>query len=133
MVEHCDFVSQSQLATETGAVRPDMLDPFARRPRLLVVDVKTPLDAYLEATEATSDAARRSALRRHALIVAGRIRELANKAYWSQFEKIARVRDPVHSGRSIPERGADRAPGPSRRGAAAERDHSRRRRAWLRC
>ncbi len=52
----------------------------------LVVDVKTPLDAYLEATEATSDAARRTALERHATIVAGRIRELASKAYWSQFE-----------------------------------------------
>ena len=86
MVEHCDFVSQSQLATETGAVRPDMLIHLPEG-RLLVVDVKTPLDAYLEATEATSDAARRSALERHALIVAGRIRELANKAYWSQFAR----------------------------------------------
>ncbi len=86
MVEHCDFVTQSHQATENGAIRPDMVIrlPDARD---LVVDVKTPLDAYLEATEAATDADRRIALERHATIVAGRIRELASKAYWSQFER----------------------------------------------
>jgi DNA recombination protein RmuC len=55
--------------------------------RELVVDVKTPLDAYLEATEAPGDAERRTALDRHAAIVAGRVRELASKQYWSGFER----------------------------------------------
>ncbi len=86
MVEHCDFVTQSHLATESGAIRPDMVVHLPEG-RDLVVDVKTPLDAYLEATEAVTDAARRAALERHASIVAGRIRELAGKAYWSQFER----------------------------------------------
>jgi DNA recombination protein RmuC len=86
MVEHCDFVSQNHQATENGAVRPDMVIRLPEA-RDLVVDVKTPLDAYLEATEASTDAQRRAALERHAGIVAGRIRELANKAYWSQFER----------------------------------------------
>jgi DNA recombination protein RmuC len=86
MVEHCDFVSQSHRPTDSGAVRPDMIIHLPEQ-RDLVVDVKTPLDAYLEATEAASDAARRAALERHAAIVAGRIRELAGKAYWSQFER----------------------------------------------
>jgi DNA recombination protein RmuC len=54
--------------------------------RQLVVDVKTPLDAYLEAVDAPSDAVRRAALARHASIVAGRVREVAAKAYWTQFE-----------------------------------------------
>ena len=85
MVEHCDFVTQSHTLTPTGAIRPDMLIRLPEG-RELVVDVKTPLDAYLEATEAPSDAARRTALARHASIVAGRIRELAGKAYWAQFE-----------------------------------------------
>ena len=86
MVEHCDFVTQSHQPTENGAIRPDMVIrlPDARD---LVVDVKTPLDAYLEATEAATEADRRVALERHATIVAGRIRELASKAYWSQFER----------------------------------------------
>jgi len=52
----------------------------------LVIDVKTPLDAYLEATEATSEGARKIALQRHANVVANRVRELAAKAYWNQFE-----------------------------------------------
>lgn len=86
MVEHCDFVSQSHQATETGSVRPDMVIHLPED-RDLVVDVKTPLDAYLEATEAPTEAERRTALERHAAIVAGRIRELAGKAYWSQFER----------------------------------------------
>jgi DNA recombination protein RmuC len=86
MVEHCDFVTQSHQLTETGAVRPDMVIHLPES-RDLVVDVKTPLDAYLEATEAPSEAERRTALERHATIVAGRIRELASKAYWSQFER----------------------------------------------
>jgi DNA recombination protein RmuC len=87
MVEHCDFEVQAHTATATGgSIRPDMLVHLPEG-RLLVVDVKTPLDAYLEATEAETDAARRAALARHAGIVQGRVRELAGKAYWSQFEK----------------------------------------------
>jgi DNA recombination protein RmuC len=85
MLEHCDFVTQSHTPTSEGAIRPDMV---VRLPegRELVVDVKTPLDAYLEATEAPNETERRSALARHASIVAGRVREVAAKAYWTQFE-----------------------------------------------
>jgi DNA recombination protein RmuC len=86
MVEHCDFVSQSHQPTENGAIRPDMVVHLPEA-RDLVVDVKTPLDAYLEATEAATEVERRAALERHATIVAGRIRDLASKAYWSQFER----------------------------------------------
>jgi DNA recombination protein RmuC len=85
MLEHCDFVTQSHTPTPEGAVRPDMI-VFLPEGRQLVVDVKTPLDAYLEAVDAPSDAVRRAALARHASIVAGRVREVAAKAYWTQFE-----------------------------------------------
>jgi DNA recombination protein RmuC len=86
MVEHCDFVSQSHQVTETGAIRPDMVIHLPEG-RDLIVDVKTPLDAYLEATEAAGEPERRTALERHATIVSGRVRELASKSYWSQFAK----------------------------------------------
>ena len=85
MLEHCDFVTQSHTPTPEGAIRPDMIIRLPEG-RQLVVDVKTPLDAYLEATEAPTDAARRVALTRHAAIVAGRVRELAAKTYWAQFD-----------------------------------------------
>jgi len=85
MVEHCDFSVQSHRATENGAIRPDMLVRLPEN-RLLVVDVKTPLDAYLEAMQAENEAERRAAFARHAAIVAERVRELSTKAYWKQFD-----------------------------------------------
>jgi DNA recombination protein RmuC len=55
--------------------------------RHLVVDVKTPLDAYLEAVEAKDDAQRKLGLERHAKNVRSHIRTLSTKAYWEQFEE----------------------------------------------
>jgi DNA recombination protein RmuC len=86
MVEHCDFVTQSHQTTEHGAIRPDLIVHMPDR-RQIVVDVKTPLDAYLDATQAENDDARGKALARHASKVAERVRELASKAYWAQFEQ----------------------------------------------
>ncbi|MGD8341034.1 MAG: DNA recombination protein RmuC [Gammaproteobacteria bacterium] len=85
MQKHCDFVTQSHQATEDGAIRPDMIINLPEG-RQLVVDVKTPLDAYLEATEAPDEATRKAAMVRHANVVAGRVRELSSKAYWNQFD-----------------------------------------------
>ncbi len=85
MVEHCDFVEQVHVPGEDGALRPDMIVNMPDG-RQLVVDVKTPLDAYLSAVEATNDDDRALAIRRHAQAVAERVRQLASKAYWSQFE-----------------------------------------------
>ena len=83
--EHCDFTEQAHLAGTDGALRPDLVVHMPEA-RDLVIDVKTPLDAYLEALEAPSEEARQSALRRHAQQLDARIRELAAKAYWAQFE-----------------------------------------------
>jgi DNA recombination protein RmuC len=84
MVEHCDFFEQVQLDTPEGRLRPDMI---VRMPggREIVVDVKTPLDAYLSAVEATDDETRRRHLEHHARKVRERVKELASKAYWEQF------------------------------------------------
>jgi len=86
MVEHCDFVEQVHTETDGKIIRPDMV---VRMPdqRELVVDVKTPLDAYLTAAEAPDDAQRQIGLERHAKNVRAHIRMLSSKAYWSQFEK----------------------------------------------
>lgn len=85
MQQHCDFVTQSHTRTDSGAIRPDMVINLPEG-RQLVVDVKTPLDAYLEATEAEDDSKRKTALLRHASVVSGRVRELSSKAYWNQFD-----------------------------------------------
>jgi len=86
MVEHCDFQEQVHTSNDDKVIRPDMI---VRMPdqRELVVDVKTPLDAYLEAVEAADDAQRKQGLERHARNVRGHIRKLAAKNYWEQFSK----------------------------------------------
>lgn len=86
MVEHCDFKEQVHVRGEDGNLRPDMIVHMPDG-RDLVVDVKTPLDAYLEAVDASTDEARAVALRRHANGIAERVRQLGAKNYWSQFER----------------------------------------------
>ena len=84
--EHCDFDEQTQVLTgERNLLRPDLL---VRMPesRTIVIDAKTPLDAFMDAAEATDEEARRAALTRHAMQVEQRVRELGQKSYWEQFE-----------------------------------------------
>jgi DNA recombination protein RmuC len=85
MTSHVDFTEQHHQMTDTGVIRPDMVVHMPER-RDIVVDVKTPLDAYLAAVEAQDDEERAAQLRRHAQIVGARVRELSSKQYWSQFE-----------------------------------------------
>ena len=85
MVAHCDFTEQTTLVTDEGRLRPDVL---VRLPggKLIIVDAKVPLDAYLAATEATEEAERAVQLKRHARQTRDHITKLASKAYQSQVE-----------------------------------------------
>ncbi len=85
MLEHCDFDQQATLSTEEGRLRPDLV---VRLPggRNVVVDVKAPLQAYLDALEAPTDEERLARLRDHAAAVRSHILKLAAKAYWDQME-----------------------------------------------
>ncbi|HEY1778453.1 MAG TPA: DNA recombination protein RmuC [Solirubrobacteraceae bacterium] len=86
MVAHCDFTEQTTIDGDDGAkLRPDVL---VRLPggKLIVVDSKVPLDAYLQATEATTDEERGLHLARHARQTRDHITKLASKAYQSQLE-----------------------------------------------
>jgi DNA recombination protein RmuC len=85
LVEHCDFFEQEHLNTAEGAMRPDMIIRMPDQ-REIVVDAKTPLDAYLTATEQTDDSLRKTHLIRHARQVRDRVKELSKKGYWSQFK-----------------------------------------------
>lgn len=85
MVEHCDFQEQvHSVDKDDNIIRPDMIVRMPDR-RELVVDVKTPLDAYLEAVEAKDDTQRKLGLQRHARNLREHIRKLAGKSYWDQF------------------------------------------------
>ena len=84
MVDHCDFIEQQTLTTDEGRVRPDLIVSLPGG-KTIVIDSKTPLNAYLEALEAPDEDSRMSRLRQHAMQVRNHIEELSLKAYWAQF------------------------------------------------
>jgi DNA recombination protein RmuC len=85
MSAHCDFTEQAALAGEQGRQRPDMIVHMPGD-RALVVDAKTPLDAYLAAVDANEPEARTAALKRHAQHLRARVVELSAKRYWAGLE-----------------------------------------------
>ncbi|HEX8978522.1 MAG TPA: DNA recombination protein RmuC [Parasulfuritortus sp.] len=85
MQPHCDFYEQESAETETGRQRPDML---VRLPagKTIVVDVKTPIDAFMDAMAAEDEHKRELAMERFSRHVKEHIASLSAKAYWAQFE-----------------------------------------------
>jgi DNA recombination protein RmuC len=85
MLSHCDFVTQSTIGSDEGRLRPDLL---VRLPagKTIVVDAKTPLDAYLQAVEAADEPSRKARLADHARQVRSHLTALARKSYWDQFD-----------------------------------------------
>lgn len=87
MVNHCDFGEQQHTTGDDArSYRPDMVIRLPEQGQL-VVDAKTPIEAYLKAVEATDEQARKDLLNQHANNVAARVRELSGKDYTKQFDK----------------------------------------------
>ncbi|MFK7895422.1 MAG: DNA recombination protein RmuC [Myxococcota bacterium] len=96
MLAHCDFQEQVSIETDaeapghaegkTSRARPDLI---VRLPgdRLVVIDAKAPLQAYLAASEATDPAERDRLLDEHARHVRRHLDDLGARAYWSRLEQ----------------------------------------------
>ncbi|HXI86228.1 MAG TPA: DNA recombination protein RmuC [Parvularculaceae bacterium] len=82
MTAHVDFVEQSTLEGESGKLRPDVVIHLPGG-KSIVVDAKTPLDAYLDAVEAESDEVRARHLERHGRQLKEHVRLLSSKQYWA--------------------------------------------------
>lgn len=82
MLEHCDFATQE--TGEDGRLRPDLVVRLVGG-KTIVVDAKTPLDAYLEAVGAADEDERRRHFQRHARQVRAHVEQLSRKSYWEQF------------------------------------------------
>ncbi len=86
MAPWCDFYEQVTVDTETGRLRPDMV---VRLPngRVIVVDAKAPVDAFLNALQASGEEDRKKAFAGYVTAVRAHMNGLGSKAYWDQFEE----------------------------------------------
>lgn len=84
MLEHCDFDEQETVQGEDGRLRPDLIVHLPGG-KLIVVDSKAPLSAYLDAMEVTDDDQRGVLLDQHAKQVRTHISALASKDYANHF------------------------------------------------
>jgi DNA recombination protein RmuC len=84
MVSYCDFEEQVSVSTSDGRLRPDLVVKLPTG-KNIVVDAKTPLQAYLEAVETTDDDLRRTKLAEHAQQVRTHMANLGSKSYSDQF------------------------------------------------
>jgi len=85
MTEHVDFELQETLRTEDGNLRPDARFMLPEG-RSFVADSKVPLDAFLDAQEAETEAERRTQMERHARQAREHVRALSSKDYQGQFK-----------------------------------------------
>lgn len=85
MVEHCDFLEQSTIRSDDGTLRPDVLVKLPGE-KVIVVDSKVPLEAYLAHLESSDEQQREAELARHARQTRDHITKLASKGYQRQFD-----------------------------------------------
>ena len=100
MVDRCDFTEQTRVEVEGGTLRPDLVVHLPGE-KQVVVDSKVPLQAYLDAHQATDEGTKQSRLAAHAADVRRHVRKLSEKGYAAQFESGAGVRGDVHARRGL--------------------------------
>ncbi|MFN3918941.1 MAG: DNA recombination protein RmuC [Methylohalobius sp.] len=86
MAAYCDFQEQVFQDHPGGRLRPDLIVRLPNK-RLVIVDAKVPLEAYLKAVEAEDDEESRRHLADHANCFKRHIQQLAHKSYFDQFER----------------------------------------------
>jgi DNA recombination protein RmuC len=79
------ILEQSTIQSEDGPLRPDVLVKLPGG-KVIVVDSKVPLDAYLAHLEAQTDDQRAAQMTRHARQTRDHITKLASKGYQRQFD-----------------------------------------------
>ncbi len=85
MQNRCDFIEQPTAMDGDNQKRPDMI---VRLPgnRLIIIDAKVPLSAYLDSLEAETESKQEALLEIHAKQVRAHIQNLSKKSYWAGFD-----------------------------------------------
>jgi len=81
MLQRCDFDEQPPLQGDNGRLRPDLIVHLPGS-KQIVVDAKSPLEAFLDAQDASDDDVRAARLQAHARQVRDHMDRLGSKAYW---------------------------------------------------
>lgn len=86
MTSYCDFSEQtSQRDDEGNLLRPDMVVTLPND-RVIVVDAKANINAYIDAVNAPTDEQREIELNRFAKHMAEQVKKLNDKKYWSMYD-----------------------------------------------
>lgn len=84
MVQHASFDVERFVRGEDLSIRPDLIVKLPNG-RSIIVDAKTPLDAFLDASACEDEVQRIAHLGSHAARVRKHLDALSGKAYWRQF------------------------------------------------
>jgi DNA recombination protein RmuC len=86
MVSYCDFAEQVTLHDADRTMRPDLIVNMPGGKKV-VVDAKAPLQAFLDAYDATDEGDRDRHMAEHARLLRDHIRKLSARSYWAQFSE----------------------------------------------
>jgi len=84
MVQYASFDVERFVRGEDASYRPDLVVKMPNG-RTIIVDAKTPLDAFLDASSAEDVVIRTAKLVAHAARVREHLKDLSSKGYWRQF------------------------------------------------
>ncbi len=84
MVQYASFDVERFVRGEDASYRPDLVVKMPNG-RTIIVDAKTPLDAFLDASSAEDEVVRTAKLVAHAARVREHLKDLSSKGYWRQF------------------------------------------------
>lgn len=87
MTDYCDFNEQfSERDGDGNLLRPDMVVTLPND-RVIVVDAKANINAYIEAVNAADDDERERHMERFSRHTSEQVKKLADKKYWALFER----------------------------------------------
>lgn len=86
MVEYASFDVEKFVRGEDVSIRPDLIVRLPNH-RCIVVDAKTPLEAFLNSAACEDEVQRHNFLIEHAAAVRKHLDALSAKAYWNRFDE----------------------------------------------